>query len=200
MKYLFLIIVLFPIATFAQLSKGDKFIGGYLSFQTYGSQNNQNGNNSYNSNFSITPMFGLLLNEKFALGGMLGYNNQNFKSNYLDNTNKSSAGQFLLGLVGRRYFAISEKLLFALHGDISYSRGQEKHQTSSMPATSNEFNGMVGGLKPLFIFFPTGRWGIEGGIGSATFTFRNIPDLKENNHSFSLSYGSLFFGISYYIK
>ena len=75
MKYLIPAIFLaVSIQSFGQFNKGDKVLGGTLSFNTAKNENSQFGILTANStSFGIYPNFGVLINSNLEIGGQLGY-------------------------------------------------------------------------------------------------------------------------------
>ena len=209
MKKLIVIFLLLPLVGMAQFNKGQVFLGGSMSVQN---QYLSDHSGPIVNTFGITPRVGYFINEKWALGGTAGYS-----STDQTNTNADINGRTVFkynsisisaGFFGRRYFTISEKFLFALEGNLSFSRSNSTSTYASTDAagvlTSSSYStlpsyGLGVGFRPLFIFFPSPKWGIEAGLGNLSVSRqRNLSDHTGVN-TFNLSaLGTLSFGVTYY--
>lgn len=206
---------LFPFAVSAQFNKGQLFVGGSLSAQN---QNDAQGNSLRNTgnsgSFSITPRIGYFINDKWALGGTVGYSSSFYNNAYKDATfahnQKNDSKSLSIGLFGRRYFAISEKFFFALEGNLRFSRGNTTYNSTTTyldgaPLSASNTNtpqySVSAGVRPLFVFFPSQKWGIETGLGSLSFSStRNLSDHSGSNVFGLGALGALSLGVNYYFK
>ena len=206
-------LLLFPFFSFAQFNKGQVYLGGSLS--TY-EQNSSSGVRTGST--SITPVLGYFLKSNWALGASIGYSSSYSKNN-LNNTiyNNDGISYALPGYVKttthsiaispfvRYYIAISNSFYFAAQGQVNFLRGNNSY--------TNFNNGSLGeytikspsytlgaAIKPVLIFFPSSKWSVEASIGSISYNhFKNLPKGTFTN-AFSLSGGSLSFGVAYYFK
>ena len=128
MKYIIAAIFLaVSIQSFGQFNKGDKVLGGTLSFNTAKNENSQYGNLTSNStSFGIYPNFGVLINSNLEIGGQLGYSSNHNEWSATDASSDRKSNYLTAGFYMRRYFVISDKFLFSLMGNISYSVGKDK--------------------------------------------------------------------------
>lgn len=201
MKKIFLLLLL-PVCSWAQFSKGNVFLGGSLGV------NNQNGNTtssvySLTQNFSINPTVGFMLADNLAIGVRLGYSDYAY---YYQNTFQKSADQETLsgGLFVRRFFSISEKFLFALDGGVNYGRSTTNYKYNSNPYgygdSSQKSYSVTAQVVPTFLYLPSNHWGIEASIGSLYFTHSYNFINEINANTFNLNYGSFSLGFAYYIR
>jgi len=223
-KIISLSLVLIPSFVFAQFSKGQVFLGGTLSTLLSNSgtpgtmSTNYYGSNGKNNYVSISPIVGFFINQKIAVGGSIGYlsnyRESNFYTGYYDSNgnfiyvpafSKSITNSISLNAFARYYFPISNSFYFALQGQTSFTRGYSKNtsfnngNTLSQEFTSSSpFYSLGTTINPVFIFFPSSRWGIETGIGSLGYFYqRNLPNVSSNS-GLSLNAGSFSFGLAYY--
>ena len=167
-----------------------------------------------NNLFNILPTAGYFVNEKWALGGSAGYGYSDQRSTNTNslgsNSYKSSSFSISAGMFGRRYFAISERFFFVLEGNLNFRRGRSFSASEQRDANGNltsrlSFNSPSYNLgvsvRPLFIFFPLPRWGLEAGLGSLSVNRQeNLSDHTGVNSSNLSVTGTFAFGITYYFK
>jgi hypothetical protein len=210
MKKLIVVFLLLPLAGMAQFNKGQVFLGGSMSVQNQYYSSTKTLNNS----FSILPTAGYFINEKWALGGSAGYSYSDQRSTNTNslgsNSFKNSSFSISAGMFGRRYFAISERFFFVLEGNLNFRRSRssgssEQRDVTGTVITTGSFNSPTytigASVRPLFIFFPLPRWGLEAGLGSLSVSRQeNLSDhTGVNSSSLSVS-GTFAFGITYYFK
>lgn len=203
MKKLYALLFLaLPFVADAQFSKGNVFLGGTLSAMLQNSDTNTSTSSTTytNNSFGISPSIGFFLNEKIALGAAINYSTSLQKGVF--NQSTGSLTQVQTNSVGinpyvRLYQPITSSIYFGLQGGISFTRGNS--MLTNFGTTTTTPNYSVGvNFKPIFIFFPSPKWGVETGIGSLGYTYmRNLPDTGSTS-TFGLSAGSFTFGVAYY--
>jgi hypothetical protein len=194
-----------PFFTQAQFVKGDKVLGGTLSFYSQNAPDQQGGGLSYKARrFSLTPSMSFLLNKNFAIGGLLGYN-----SSLQEIPSSSPSGleliskSFSAGIFGQQYFNISDKFLFTLIGQFKFERGFDKDyyfdpQFGEVIERKSQIYNLSTTVRPTFIFFPSPKWGFEASIGSVSYTFTRNLSTDDKVNRFSINYGAITFGVAYY--
>jgi len=207
MKFLVAAIFLaVSIQAFSQFNKGDKVLGGTLSFNTAKNENSRYVNVSTNStSFSIYPSFGVLINSNLEVGTLLGYTSSHDEWKATDTNTDRKSNNLATGLYLQRYFVISDKFLFSLIANINYGGGKEKTSiTSQNGIDENEGKQNSFGItfRPNFIFFPSPHWGLQASIGDLSFTVTHFKNKMNDNTSsqFGVNYGSVNFGIAYYFR
>lgn len=139
---------------------------------------------------SIQPEIGFFLSERFVIGGHMGYN-----LSYRKDITKRVTGtqittddtqSFSFGLMFRRYFMITDKFFFALDG-IPFGQISEGYALGA-------------GIRPVFTFLPTDKWGFEGSFGNISYTYRDSNVSNDKSDNFNFSMGDLSLGIRYYIR
>jgi hypothetical protein len=213
-KIIALSIVVIPYFTFAQFTKAQVYLGGTLSTSFQNSTSNvtpPNPNLSKNNSLSISPTIGFFLNPKISLGGSIGYSSalQQFDySTYDPNvgavvraSRKYKTSGFAISGFARHFIPISNSFYFALQEQISFTRSNaETTQVTGTTETSNQSpNYSIGfAIRPILIFFPSPKWGIEAGVGTLGYSYtRYLADVASSN-TFSLNAGSFSFGLAYY--
>jgi len=198
-KYLVTLLMITPLLSSGQFMKGDKFIGGTFRLSSQTPTKSNQGTTYEVKEFSINPFMGFLINEKFAIGGQIGYSNFNSKYNDQTNQREYNSKGFSLGLNSRRYFSISEKFVFAISGYLNFSRGTETDITST--SESNTQNYQIGtSLAPTFIFFPSPRWGLEASIGALSYSYSRNLSTDSDTSYFNFYYGTIKLGLAYYFR
>ena len=217
-KIIALSFVLFPSFAFAQFSKGQVYVGGSLSTSLFNNDvpataNSYNSSNK-NNTFTLSPMVGIFLNQKIAIGGGVGYTTTytewNYTSSYYDANNnlitvpafqKNRTNGVILMSFTRYYVPISSSFYFAAHGQVNFTRSNQKNvqNTGTEEITQeNPYYAIGVTLKPVFIFFPSPRWGFEAGVGSLGYLYyRYLPNVSSVN-SFTFSMGTFSLGLAYY--
>jgi hypothetical protein len=217
-KAVALSIVLLPCIAFAQFSKRQVYLGGSLSSSLFSNEMpataNSYSSGNKNNMFTLSPIVGVFLNPKIAVGGSVGYtatyNESNYTSSYYDANNnlitvpafqKSWSKGIIFMSFTRYYVPISSSFYFAAHGQINFTRSNQKNiqNTGTQEITNeNPYYSIGVTLKPVFIFFPSPRWGFEVSVGSLGYLYyRYLPNVSSVN-SFSLNAGSFSFGLAYY--
>jgi hypothetical protein len=193
LKPLILVVLALPLISQAQLTKGTWYTGGSASFNDQNVQGRIAGEMDNNTTFGLTPKVGYMVSDKWAVGLTMGYSGSH--STYAPVTQpygahgqlstlnvQSSSNIFSSGIFTRRFFPISDKFLFTLDGAVNFSRANSSNTTAATPVgggptTTDRENApyySVGvSLRPLFIFFPSPRWGLEAGLGSLTFSHQH---------------------------
>ncbi|SHH89947.1 Outer membrane protein beta-barrel domain-containing protein [Chryseolinea serpens] len=193
MKKLLWIIFLIPLVTHAQFKKGDVYLGGTFSH--------------YNAagTFYITPFVGYFVNPRLALGADLQLSSSRSESaiQYADGIHQAviTSRGVVLSLNARRLYTLSDKFFFALQGEIDYQRSfikQEVHELNS--TTRYNFYGFGLVVSPRFIYFPSSRWSIEGGLGSLGCSFSRNLSNDTNTQSVGLNLGQVTLGFAYYFR
>jgi hypothetical protein len=190
-----------PAFAFAQFDKGTIFLGGTLSTLVQHVDAKPVGFPSSSRSdvtFGISPSIGFFLNEKIAVGASVNYSKgtQNSDvSNISISTEQNSIG---ISPYVRYYTPISNSIYFAMHGSINFSRGNQTSSQNSFSTTDNSFYTLGASIRPIFIFFPSAKWGIEASVASLGYTYmRSLPDTGSSS-SLGLNAGSFTLGIALY--
>ncbi len=195
-------LIVFPCLAWAQFERGQAFLGGSISVSAATTNSNQYNYKETNSQLSIAPSFGYFLNSKIAVGGGIGYSTSVQKSGNLGIPNqKYSSHNFSISPFVRYFFPVSNSFYIALQGQLNFSRGTATNfvQPNGTLTTSPLYN-LGATISPIFIFFPSPKWGIEASIGSLGYTYtRYLPNVSSTG-TFSLSSGTFAFGVAYYFK
>jgi len=205
MKYIIAAIILaVSIQSFGQFNKGDKVLGGTLSFNTGKNENTQYGTLTSNSALlAIYPNFGVLVNNNLEIGGQLGYSSIHDEWSATNASSDRRSNYWTAGFFMRRYFVISDKFLFSLIGTITYSEGKDKTvNTNQNVIDEDETKGKNIGLTfgPSFIFFPSPNWGLQASIGNLSYTNSKNKTTDDTSNQFNINYGYVGLGISYYFR
>ncbi len=198
----------------AQFFKGNTFVGGTASASFYTNVNKANASKTTDNSFSIRPSYGYVVNPKIAVGVGLGYayDYNNFQY-YLDPVNphgKNHSNFYSIAPFFRYYLPISSSVFLALHTELSAGVGKATVGNNYTIPNSNVFvsantnwSAVSITSKPVLIFFPSTHWGIEAGVGSIGFNqlvYNPSNSEKQTVKNFIFNAGSLFFGLSYYLK
>jgi hypothetical protein len=191
--------------SFGQFIKGDKVLGGTFSFSGQRAPESPNGGPiNKATSLSITPNFGILLNENLEIGLQVGYSSTEYERNTTTPTisNWGSRGM-TVGLYTQRYFVITDKFLFSVTGNIRYDFGKTFDKTTNTITNevteSEDKDSSIGvTLRPSFIFFPSNNWAFQTSIGNISYSYSNNDDQPVN--LFNVNYGTINLGLSYYFR
>ncbi len=199
MKYLILFIFCHGILnSIAQISSGTRFLGGGVAFNTQSFPEDASGYRNDYINFSISPVVGIIINGQWAFGGQLGfgYSRQEYTDGnqaLLTSVNKG----ITLGAAARRFFPLTEKFYFALDGQLFFNRGYNLYSTSSSESKTQSYE-ISPAINPVFIFFPSERWGFEASIGSLYYGYSRSLSNDSSSSTVGFNYGTLNLGFAYY--
>lgn len=198
-----LFIVLFcacALVTGAQIQTGTQFVGGGILVSAQKAPENGNGFQSNYSAVNILPVIGFILNERWAIGSQIGVGFSNQESrNGTQTLFKSNSKGITMAAVARRYFPLTEKFFLALDGRLQFDRGSEMYSSGTSETTSQSYE-ISSIISPVFIFFPTNRWGFEASIGSISYGYYRNLSTDSSSNNFGLNYGSVSLGIAYYFQ
>lgn len=200
------ILLTVSIHVFAQFTKGDKVLGGALYISTQHAPESPSGGLADKSNsLSITPNFGVLLNENLELGLQAGLTSNAYENSATGYINEYNSNSWNGGLYIRRYYTMSEKFLFAIKGDFNYTTGKTHSETTYTSTNETIENNSRAkslhlGLSPNFIFFPSTNWSLQASIGNIGYTFLKNSDEEHGANLFNITYGTVGLGVSYYFR
>lgn len=185
----------------AQLIRGDKVLGGTLSFFLQDADSQNGGLTNNVNSISITPRMGFLLKDNFAIGGQLGLGYAKQETTAAEYKSKSIS----LGIFSQKYFNITDKFLFSVIGQFNFTRGQDTYpyfdpflgEIAYMKAHNYT---LTASIRPNFTFFPSHKWAVETGIGLLSYSYLRSLSTDEKANISSLNYGSLTLGVSYYFR
>lgn len=216
-KIILPILLISCLASRAQFNKGDKFIGGSLYVSHQDSPTNFNTTAQTNA-LSLSPMVGFFLSEKFAVGGRIGLGSLknsyetsvpvlNPQGGYTFNIirQEQTSDTYSAGAFGMRYFAITERILVTLRGDLSYYRKNTSNPvfnstTGDLIKIKNNSYKISASLEPSFIFFPSNHWGISVSLAAISYSYGYSLTYGQSTNEFYLNYGSLSLGLNYYFR
>lgn len=217
--FMFLMI---PSLASAQFSKGQVFLGGSLS----ASANNSNyivatgGSGPIKStSLSIAPTVGFFVSPKLAIGGSIGYSGStsqyDYPTSYITNgvfistllSIKSVTKSLQVSTFARYYVPLASNFYFALQGQLNFTRSASDQTnptfdgTNYVETTRRSPSYSLGlSVRPTFVFFPTQRWSVEGGVGNLSFTrTRYLPNVYSAN-DLTFNAGTFTFGVAYYFS
>lgn len=188
----------------AQFTKGDKVLGGTISFNTQQTPDNDQGSKKTNT-LSFSPTFGVLLNQNLEAGIQVGYSSYHYEQSTESYSYENDSDSWSTGVYIQRYFPLSEKFIFSLIGDVNYGKSKDSfiNRDNSGNVTAedtNKGNQLSIGIAPVFSFFPSQNWSIRTGIGGLSYSHYNNTSDDSNTNQFGLHYGSLSLGIAYYFR
>jgi hypothetical protein len=203
MKYSITIIILFTaIQSFGQFSKGDKALGGTLSFNTGNAESNTYGYKS--SSFSLSPYFGVLVTKNLEIGGSIGYEYSHSEREFTSIYDNKSQG-LSLGLYSQRYMQITDNFLFSITGYFNYAFITNKNKETNIDSGysyEDESKGYRLGLYfvPGFIYFPSQKVAFRANIGQLGYSISKNKTEEEKSNSFGIDYGNIGLGVIFYFR
>ena len=226
MKKLFLVpSLLFTYLLNAQTEKGSVLVGPSFNIQNYKSDTrpvnaiaNSQTNNQKNINVSLG--LGYFIADNVVVGAY--YQNSYGKREYDSNPTNGGAiyhsdnTDFMnyVGLFGRDYKMVSEKLGFFGNLELAYQFGKGKSFTenttifgSTKTETNSNSKGFFAGVRPGIVYFIKERIALEATFGSLSFNSATqvnytggVKTDQVKNENFNLDFGarSFFFGLNFY--
>ncbi|HSF55070.1 MAG TPA: hypothetical protein VLA71_15050 [Algoriphagus sp.] len=195
MKKLLVLLFFVPIISFAQFTKGNKFIGGNVSYSRYSYEGGTD-SKPFNSIFDLEGQLGFFSSESFAVGPVLNIFSQSRPSinpvtNLFEQTNSSGV---MAGVFARKYFPISEMFLFSMEGKVLGGI------RSSDNDSEDESNGQLKvGFRPVFTFLPSSKWGFEAGVGNLSYEV-NTANYLSDQTVFLANLGQVSLGVVYFFN
>ncbi len=185
----------------AQFNKGQKVLGGSLSFY---SRNTKAAYNSSSPNtgtsFGISPSLGIFVKPNLAVGALVTYSSLHIKDGTSSGSDQTTMGG---GMFLQRYFTISDKFFFTIMGSADYSSEKETFTVTDPTTNATIWNTSkthaIGvHVRPSFIFFPSPKWALEATLGGFNYNHALIPS-EQTTDTFNFYYGSIGLGVYYYI-
>ena len=185
----------------AQIAKGEKYLGGYISFYSQNSDND-NGYEQNTTSLALSPRLGFGLGKSWVVGPVAGYSwqKQHYESGGVGDakTNFFTGGVFV-----RKFFSLNNNLGFFADGQIDYGGGSNESR--------NETNGTVTeskykderfsvGIRPGLYAKATKKLLFEATMGNIGYIISSsTPDggVKSTNKTFQASLtNSVSFGVA----
>ncbi|MEI7596388.1 MAG: outer membrane beta-barrel protein [Bacteroidota bacterium] len=214
--------MLIVLAATSQTEKGKMQLGAALNIDNSSQSNADNSYKSDDNNFAFrfSPNFEYFLKENLSVGLKVNFNFFNNQTNYNSGQNTSriiNSTSYSIGVFGKKYSKISDKLYLTLYGGVNYSYSVEKIKMTTSdtnyifsqynPAKQEiQRNSMSFSIVPGLTYFLTPKLGISTSFGSLYYTY-NISENKslpfENHDNYqnlglNLNMSSFNFGISYH--
>ncbi|MCH7410026.1 hypothetical protein MM239_11525 [Belliella sp. DSM 111904] len=196
MKKIFILVFFMPILSFGQFSKGEKFVGGNMSY--YSSKiKYAPSNNPSTTLFSLNSQFGFFVSQSLAVGPAV-----NFVSSSQPNLNPATnlfQTSKISGLAGglfiRKFFTISDSFFFSLEGKGLAGR---VNRDLSSPFLYEEHSTRVHlSFYPAFTFMPNQKWGFDATIGEASYQSNWYTNPSEESN-FQVNFGQVKIGVNYF--
>jgi hypothetical protein len=186
-KLLLWILFGIPFLANAQFKKGDAYVGGDLS-------------GLFGITTNVSPFVGFFINPRVALGGyvQMGYSRSTQDSIPGQALHRIETNQYYsVALTARKFYLLSEKFYFALQGDAFFSRSFLKQKTDDYTSNLQSY-GLGITVSPVFIYFPSKHWSLEGGLGSLGYRFYRSLSGTDSGHYVDLSVSGVKLGVAYY--
>jgi hypothetical protein len=207
MKKILLLIILisFSFLAKAQFTKGDKSLGGYVTFDGQNSSDQDGEPSNETRQVGIEPSFGYFISEKTAVGIFAGYNRYHSHSEnaYNGSVWETKDRTASMGLFAQQYFPLTENFLFTITGQIRFSRTwNETVYEEGTYSDEDKLNSYSLGatVRPGFTFFPSQRWAFEASIGSLRYTYSRSLSNDSKSGAFGFNYGSVGLGVRYFFR
>lgn len=175
------------VAAFAAVSMNAQvYIGGSFAFEAWSSQ--KLAGDKSETVFKIMPEIGYNLNEEWAIGTVIGYENNKFNGISLDGVNVPSESAFAISPYARYTFSNLGKVKFFVDGGFSF-----------ISATKADWTALSVGFTPGLAVNLTNNLSFVSHIGFVGYTLVN-PDGDDNNTSMfglSLDASDISFGLYY---
>lgn len=199
----------------AQLQKGNKILGGTLSFSTSTSNSGDIGvfgEDTKTKSFVNNPTLGFFVSDRTVVGLVFNISSYSQEANRLSGgTSEYNSDQFGFGPFVRRYFPVKEWVAFYGQADLGYSFG-EVEQTYSPYNTElgYKFKNKALNLSTSLglAFFPTKWMSVDLAINPLSYTHQITQttqgsinsENKSNNFNFNLNTQSFFIGAHFFFN
>lgn len=205
-KIILFLLMTVPLLAKSQLTKGTIFLGGSLSTSSQKTDYNNSGavNPTKVNMFSISPSIGIMTSEKLAWGVALNYGSSSISQDSFSPTTgtvvnyKTDNSGFGIAPFGRYYIALSDAAYFAVQGTASAVRGTTTTTLGGSSSSENAYYTLGLTFKPVFVFFPTPKWAVEGSVGSFGYSYNRYLPNAQSTTTFGLGWGSFSFGVAYF--
>jgi hypothetical protein len=178
----------------AQISKGEKMIGGELSFSTAKDETGDFFVHTKTTAFTIAPQIGFGLSKNWIVGAGLGYGLQVVKlTNFNNDYQKQTVSVASVGVFARKFQPFNDKIGIYGQLDVGAGFGKEKQtvtQGSSSFTIEGNVNNITAMVKPGFYFKVAKRIVLEanfGGLGYTTTTYKPEDGEKESKSELSFT-------------
>ena len=131
MRYLFFVFILSGTIVSAQLTKGNKLLGGGISLNSFNSDGDQilqdtlfRNSKSRGFSWAISPNYGIFIKDSVVIGGGInvGTSTQTLESISGDDFQETTSDSYSLGafVFARKYYRIKPKVGFFINGSLNY--------------------------------------------------------------------------------
>lgn len=177
----------------AQLSKGEKMLGGELQFES--SKNKNIGlNGTKFTSFSIAPQIGFGLQKNWIVGAGIGYAYQKEEQGMGD----QEVNVFSFGAFVRKFHPFNDR--FGIYGQLDAGAGFGKSK-SNLFTDESDVSLFTADIKPGFYFRATKRIIFEANFGGLAYTNTTIKPgsgSKSKSSTFGFTLGSTI-GLSFQV-
>ena len=184
---------------FAQIKKGEKLLGGNLTFSTQ--KNDGSGGTTTTSSTMFSPKLGFGIGSSWIVGvkGGIDLSNEKYEVAGASTTSKSLV--YEAGLFARRFHAISDKVGIFAEAEAMYGSGKITDENFSGTKTETKINQMSVGVKPGLYFAATKSLLLEATVGnlgyvSGSSQTESSPKVKTSGFSATLA-NNISFGLSF---
>ena len=207
-KYLLLTFLLSSVIfSYSQGTKGMKYLGGSIGFNSQKASSSQMANTQKESGFYLNPSLGWFLKENLVGGIELYTNSSTSESGSPSTITKRHA--FGLGVLGRSYKAIGKNFYLFAHTNFSFSSDRYNYTVAGNSQSKSSGYSLQAGLYPGLSFAVNKKLQIETALGSLFYAgystnsnpgSTQTPDLTINRFSAGINlnaFSSLSFGIRF---
>jgi hypothetical protein len=186
-------ILLFVAYSHAQLSKGQKMLGGEISFSSETNEMDAFFGEQKITSFTIVPQIGFGLSNNWVIGGGLGFAHSTQKAGS-GSDYEQIANIFSASLFARKFHPFGDKA--GIYGELGIGGGfgTVKESQSGFDAES-DINTIGVSLRPGFYYRASKRIILEanfGGLSYTNLTYKNDIGEKSKNNEFSFQLTSTF--------
>lgn len=206
-----LLVAIFPLKAFNQISQGSIVVGGSLSLSVSKEKTEQDGDTEdgpTTSHFSLIPDVEYFFADNLSFGLGIGYSMDKTKTEGANMETISKEGTFLINPYVKKYFSLGDRAYFYGQAVLGLGFGKETNEVKAGTITTSveeNFNTLSLGIVPGFRFDVTEKIGLEAAIGYVGYVSNTFKSGSGNNEeketvsSFQLNFipNSLTLGIRY---
>lgn len=195
MKKLLILLAFVPLVSFGQFSKGTKYVGGSMSYNSL-KVGTGDGSAPASSYLAFQGQLGIFINESIAIGPIANFfsssnHNLNPVTNLYENMKITGIAG---GLFARKFFSISESFFFSLEGKGLVGTINRDLNSSLFEESSTRLHIS---LLPAFTFMPNQKWSFDASIGDLSYQSNwNANFIEDRN--FNVNFGQVSLGLNYF--
>ncbi len=172
MKKLFILVAL--IGAFSTISSAQYWVSGGFSYTS-----SEEANDDKSSSFMITPRLGYELNEKWSIGGGIGYTSTVKKTD--SDNDEESHSLFEIAPFARYKFASWNKLNFQAEAVLAFGFGSSEYTNNGTVVSEPDLSSMGFSIAPVVGYEINENWELETTINLFGLNYESYTEEEDGN-------------------